>query len=222
MRNKQDFEKLVFERADEIKAHDRRMKAARLTVMPLAAAFVIVTVVGLRSSPFFSNNTTAKNDLAAEERSAEMQSEMYNAPAAAEDNDEFDAGEAPAYEAPQMNYAADDYTYENYAEAEDNDAALKGDEPAAMQSDGEAIILTQRKTVVTDSEDISELFTALTQGTETQQTGGACLGTVTFTDSNTQFRIYADHCEEYTSGEPVSSYVYTEESKVVLSEYFEM
>ena len=56
MRNDQDFEKLVFERAEEIKARDRKLRVIRTSLMPLAAAFVVLTAVGIHGA--FSSNTT--------------------------------------------------------------------------------------------------------------------------------------------------------------------
>ena len=47
MRNREEFESLVFERAEKIKARDRAAKTIRLSIMPIAAAFLVLTAVGI-------------------------------------------------------------------------------------------------------------------------------------------------------------------------------
>ncbi len=209
MMNNSDFEKLVFERAEELKAHDRRVRAVRLSILPIAAAFVILTSVGLRSALTVPNSSTAQDDRARDSYTAENYSGSAEHPA-----------DLSSFEEEDTQKAADDMTaYNDNAVDYAADAApqLPEDEAPAVT----AVILTQEKTVVTDAKKVSALENALT-GSEETSDGGVCLGTVTFSDSEMLYKIYNDHFEVYHGGTLSAAYAYTDGAEDILSEYFPM
>ena len=220
MRNKQDFEQLVFERADKLKAHDRSMKIVRISVMPIAAAFVVLTAVGLRglSNPSYMNatnaadnaaagelyeysagNTAAANDLEAEPRN---QAEINAAKSYEED---FDAVQD-----------ADEYN-------DDVGADVQNENTAAAQTQTSAVVFrgqqTQTVTGETAVSEITSAFDALSEPSDSS--AGGCLGYIEFRgDTETQYRIYADRVEKYTGGTLTDSFAMTNDVKRVLAKYF--
>lgn len=186
MRNDQDFEKLVFERAEEIKARDRKLRIIRTSLMPLAAAFVVLTAVGIHGA--FSSNTTQnmtdttaanyeerqyRND--AKEEAAEENTYKYADNITAKQNDDFAAVPEDAAE-------ADDFM------------------PANEQETAELTALTfisNTENVYTDSATIRQITEILErEPTDEQYESKGYRGRIEATSSSgetTQYTVYSDH-----------------------------
>lgn len=218
MRNKQEFQDLVFARAEEIKARDRRNKMIRLSVMPIAAAFVILTAVGIHGALSVPSGTATQYDAAADHAAENYdgsagRADLYTY---AEDNDAL--RNAPA------NAQTDEYTAKA-AEPTEGDHAYSyedASEDALTSETAEAVILTQSKITVKGSDKVNALYDALTDGEETEPSNTPCLGTVKFSDSELEYRLYCDRCEIYSEGAFVEARRYTVDGRIILKEYIDI
>lgn len=191
MRSEQDFEKLVFERADKLKVHDRKMKIVRNSLMPLAAAFVVLTAVGIHGA-FSMPNSSAKSDAAAPAEQTGGYSDYANAIQET----------APAADAYEDN-AAYDETYENEPQAKNysGDANYAAEGKAAYSSSEHTAVMiafeANGRTELTDPAELDDVMAILSSAPDEKSlpnTGYKGTLTVTYSDGAEEtYYLYGDH-----------------------------
>ena len=217
MRSEREFEALVFERAEEIKARDRSRRLVRMSVMPIAAALVVLTAVGIRGILSVPNGTANSFDAAVGEYAGDTQQKTAGAPAV---NSEQNAAEQYKYENEDIDYAAQMQGDAAFDEGYDNAPAAAAEEDSTRSADVQmtAVIMAQSRITVSGEAAVA-LYDALSGSSDaqTEPTAG-CLGTVEFSDGM-MYRIFKGSAEEYIDGTPVRSIVIDESTAEMLANY---
>lgn len=219
MRSEREFEALVFERAEAIKAHDRSMKIIRMSVMPIAAALVVLTAVGIRGMLTVPSSTANSFDAAAGDHAAEYNERSAQAP-------DMDAAYDEKADEEQYSYNRnDEYDFaaeiEQDAGAENENAAAAtaaADEQKDVETQMTAVIKAQSRTTIS-GEAANALYRALSNGALTdEQPSGGCLGEVEFSDG-TRYTIYRTGAQVYDEGGYVGNIVIDESAEELLARY---
>ena len=230
MRNNYDFEQLVFEKAGNIKAHDRRRKIVISTVTPLAAALVILTTVGLRTLSFSPDSFADRQDAAGAaigglySENATKPSENYAPKSMEEDNADYDLYDNIAQE--DGDYL-DEYA-EQYSEEVQNDNAGAADSlsinaaaPQAAADSYNTVIFTANETIVLNGEAADEIEKALSEASlddyKNESENGSYLGTITVDDD--EYKIFYDHAEVQNQSGTTASFALDDEAKKTLEKY---
>ncbi len=212
MRNNRDFEQLIFERAEKIKEHDKTMKLIRMTVTPIAAAFVILTAVGIHRFAVTPANMSAQADNApAFEASAAYAPENSETSEASTARQTIKSAEA---EDQTDDAAYEDYEYDGMAANEAPVNAAPGDVTVTFTAN-DAITLT-------GSEALDAAEALADESTPVNSEDKGYLGTVTVKadGQSTDYRIYTDHVGKTENGEFKGSFTLDDSTKAVLSKYF--
>lgn len=223
MMNNQEFENLVFERAEIIKKRDRNKKIIRLTVMPIAAAVAVMTAVGVSRMAIIPNlndstgmiqgetNRISDNVGAAAQYTQESDEMVDKSADAAYTDDVHLNDNTPGY---SISYS-DEFSGDALYEAPEDDLS----DISLIEFVGQSHI------TVTDENSILEIEDALaTMNEEADETSGGCYGTLSVTrgDTVTNYRIYRGYAEVYSGNDYEVSLRMTNEVKEILEKYFEV
>ena len=229
MRNREDFESLVFERAEEIKARDRAAKTIRLSIMPIAAAFLVLTAVGIHR---FTSMNTSFSDAAAPASDASGEA-YYNAPQYDDRNTTAGAAPAEKYafadeEAPAENF--ENYDYDGVAdvgEAEKTDEAQDAQTKQSLQAEqpvgSVTVTFYANEKLTLTGEQASVLAAALdceTFPTDSADSGYIGKLTVEGSGAKTVYYLYSDHLKKVKGGSVIGTFALNDSTKVLLEEAF--
>ncbi|MBQ1546659.1 MAG: hypothetical protein IIZ59_03915 [Clostridia bacterium] len=207
MMDKSDFEALVFEKADAIKKRDRRNKIIRLSVIPAAAAFAVISLVGVRSLFYMPQSAgTSLSDATANAPAAEY-SAKNTAP---EDMNDY-GGFTNEYE-------AEDGAADNY-DIIDNNGIEKNTQPVqtfpANETTSPLVSFDTNTRFFLYDDDAKIIAAALDReftSDDFSESGFLC--TVTVDDIS--YSIYETHVKAEKSGEIIGQYPLDDETKETL------
>ena len=240
MRSNMEFEALVFERAELIKQRDRKNKMIRMSVMPIAAAFLVLTAVGIRNFIQMPYNATAMYDNAAGqtdhfEGANAYKSNLYDSLSeepTAENNTSVNNELKHESIIGSNTEANKEYDVaDNYSEVFDDDSIETFDRPIEQDGklppedneiSGQVIFKAQKTIIVSDINDVKIITSAIKELDKIADTHNTvCLGDITLsTEQGTDYKIFNDHIEIFTDGKLRDAYELTDKAKTLLSGYF--
>lgn len=208
MMDKRDFEKLVFEKAEKIKARDRRNKIIRISVIPAAAAFAVISLVGVRSLFYMPNSMGASFSDAAATAGYSDKNTVQSMTAASADDNENNEEYTNEYE----DYGAVD-SGADYDTAQETQPT--GELPAvtAPSSNSTPAVTFDTNTRIVISDDNAAVIAAALdrEFTSDEFPDKGFLGTVTVGD--TSYNIYETHVKAAKNGEVIGQFPLDDDTK---------
>ena len=228
MRNREEFESLVFERAEKIKARDRAAKTIRLSIMPIAAAFLVLTAVGIHR--LTSMNANLSDAAAPADAANAAEGASFAAPDYTKQNEEYSEKNISDELAPQdiagstaNNARAGEY--EDYAAEDADNGAAKSDEVSseAKSERGVTVTFSANDPVTLVGEPAGELADALAgESTPSEDGSRGYIGRITVEEggTDTDYYLYPDHVRKAENGSTSGSYALSDTTKALIEKYF--
>lgn len=208
MMNKQDFEKLVYEKAEQKKTHDKNMKIIRLSIMPISAALVIVSLVGLKNIASLPTQNAATNGAADNVYSPSYNDRIADETEGAQDQYDFDG----------------EYSYTDKsisAELPVDNGADTMYEDSQQSPEATQITFTANETItIYDPNDTEEIIEKLSSSelTEPSHDNTGYLGDITVNDL--VYRLYADNIKVYENDLLIGEFIPDDNTINTLQKFF--
>ncbi len=217
MMNNDDFEQLVYKKADKLKSHDRHMKMLRISVVPVAAAFVIMSLIGINSINLPSQMSSSENLIAEANRSNNANETYDKKSDSLQLDDEY---QTPLNEVGELAEATSAYNAGeiDVEKSAENDVADHSQYVDSIAS--ESVTFKANDTItITDQSAVDEICQSLSNPLS-EYVGNASQFMCVIMINNTEYRIYHDKVKVLYNGSVSGEFDLSEDTKNVLQKYF--